>query len=157
MTDDKYIEKAAELFKTLGLTEIQIKSGEFEISMKKEEAPKITASPISVPVSTTGQYTESAVNKADATDEKSEKNDDGCLIVKNPILGTFYSSPSPDSAPYVKIGDKVKKGDILCIIEAMKTMNEIASEYDGRIVDICAQDGVLAEFGQTLFKISTDA
>lgn len=153
---DKYIEKAAELFKTLGLTEIQIKIGDAEVSMKKIQAPPMPVSPVSVPVSSAGHYVESSGNNNDIAAVKPDEKDDGCLQIKNPILGTFYSSPSPDSAPYVKIGDTVKKGDVLCIIEAMKTMNEIVSEYDGRIVDICAQDGVLAEFGQTLFKISAN-
>jgi len=65
----------------------------------------------------------------------------------------FYAAPSPGSAPFVKVGDKVKKGTVLCIIEAMKLMNEICSEYDGEIVDICVENEQIVEYGQTLFKI----
>ena len=73
--------------------------------------------------------------------------------VKSPMVGTFYSSPSPKDEPYVKVGDKVKKGDVLCVIEAMKLMNEIESEYDGEIVEICVKNEDMVEYGTTLFKI----
>ena len=73
--------------------------------------------------------------------------------IKSPMIGVFYSAPSEDAEPYVKIGDKVKKGDVLCIIEAMKLMNEICTEEDGEIVDICAQNGQVVEYGQTIFKL----
>ena len=74
--------------------------------------------------------------------------------LKSPIVGVFYSAPSPDAEPFVKIGDTVKKGDIICIIEAMKFLNEITAEQDGTITDICVKNGDLVEFGQILFKIS---
>lgn len=70
-----------------------------------------------------------------------------------PIVGVFYVAPSPDSDPYVSVGKKVKKGDTVCIIEAMKCMNEIQAEEDGEIVEVLANDGELVEYGQPLFKI----
>ena len=73
--------------------------------------------------------------------------------LKSPMVGVFYRAPSPDSAPFVKIGDKVTKGSVLCIIEAMKILNEICADRDGEIVDICAQNEQIIEYGQTLFKI----
>jgi len=73
--------------------------------------------------------------------------------VKSPIVGVFYAAPSPDVEPFVTIGSKVKKGDVLCIVEAMKLMNEITAECDGEIVDICVKNGEITEFGQVLFKI----
>ncbi len=73
--------------------------------------------------------------------------------VKAPMVGVFYAAPAPDKEPYVKVGSKIKKGDVLCIVEAMKLMNEVVSECDGEIVDICVSDGDMVEFGQTLFKI----
>lgn len=73
--------------------------------------------------------------------------------VKSPIVGTFYSKASPDSNVFVQIGQKVKKGDILCIVESMKLMNEIESEFDGEISEICVKDGEMVEYNQTLFKI----
>ena len=69
------------------------------------------------------------------------------------MVGTFYSSSSPDKEPFVKIGDKVKKGQVVCILEAMKLMNEIESEFDGEIVEICAKNEDIIEYGAPLFKI----
>lgn len=74
--------------------------------------------------------------------------------IASPMVGVFYSAPSPESPPFVQVGDTVKKGDVLCIIEAMKLMNEIQSEYDGVITDITVGNGQLVEFGQPLFKIT---
>lgn len=74
-------------------------------------------------------------------------------IIKSPMVGTFYSKSSPTAEPFVKVGDKVKKGQTLCIIEAMKLMNEIEAECDGEIVEVCAQDDSMVEFGESLFKI----
>lgn len=74
-------------------------------------------------------------------------------IVKSPMVGTFYIKPSPTSKPYVEIGKKVKKGDVLCIIEAMKLMNEIESEFDGEIKEILLKDGETVEYGKPLFRI----
>ena len=72
--------------------------------------------------------------------------------VKSPMVGVFYAAPSPDAQPFVQVGSKVKKGDVLCIIEAMKLMNEITAEQDGTIVEICAQNGQAVEYGTPLFR-----
>lgn len=73
--------------------------------------------------------------------------------VKSPLVGVFYTAPSPESDPFVTIGSKVQKGDVLCIVESMKLMNEITAECDGEIIDICLKNGDITEFGQVLFKI----
>ena len=73
--------------------------------------------------------------------------------VKSPLVGTFYSSSTPGGKSYVEVGSKVKKGDVLCIVEAMKIMNEITSDFDGEIVDILRKDEDIVEFGMTIFKI----
>ena len=75
------------------------------------------------------------------------------LEVKSPMVGTFYQAPSPEAETYVKVGDKVKPGQVLCIIEAMKLMNEIESEFSGTIVEICVENAKPVEFEQTLFRI----
>ena len=75
------------------------------------------------------------------------------IEVKSPLVGVFYSAPSPDSETFVSIGSQVKKGDVLCIIETMKLMNDITAEHDGEIVDICIKNGDIAEYGQVLFKM----
>ncbi len=75
-------------------------------------------------------------------------------VLKSPMVGTFYASPSPDAPPFVKVGDTVKKGDTLCIIEAMKMMNEIESEHDGTVASVLAANGSLIEFGQPIIVIT---
>ena len=74
-------------------------------------------------------------------------------VIKSPMVGTFYSRVTPADEPYVKAGSRVKKGDIVCIIEAMKLMNEIESDLDGEIIEVLCQDGDMVEFGQPLFKL----
>jgi len=86
-------------------------------------------------------------------DEKIEENTDNIYIVKSPIIGTFYRSSSPDSEPFVKIGSKVEKGQTLCIIEAMKIMNEIEGEISGEVVEILVDNEEIVEYGQPLIKI----
>ena len=121
-----------------------------KISMKKDKAPVVPPIPqetvqyISVP--------ERKVEKAKQEEKKEEKQED-YKIVKSPMVGTFYSKSSPDAKPYVQVGSKVKKGDILCIVEAMKLMNEIESEFDGEIVEVCVNDGDMVDYGKPLFKI----
>lgn len=83
-----------------------------------------------------------------------EKSLDNGNIMTSPMVGTFYLKPSPNAEPYVKVGQRVKKGDILCIIEAMKLMNEIESEYDGVIEEILVKDSECVEYGKPLFRIS---
>ena len=79
--------------------------------------------------------------------------DEDIFLVESPMVGTYYGAPSPDAAPFVKVGDRVEKGQILCIIEAMKIMNEIESEISGEIVEILANDEDIVEYGQALMKI----
>ena len=85
--------------------------------------------------------------------ENKTSNNENRKIVKAPMVGTFYLKPSPTSETYVEIGKTVKKGDTLCIIEAMKLMNEIESEFDGKIIEICVKDGEAVEYGKPLFVI----
>ncbi|MGG7057169.1 acetyl-CoA carboxylase biotin carboxyl carrier protein [Clostridium tertium] len=94
-------------------------------------------------------------NKAEINNDTNESsnNDEYYNVVKSPLVGTYYSSGTPDGKPYVQKGDKVKKGDVLCIVEAMKIMNEITSEYDGEIVEVLRSDEDIVEFGMELFKI----
>ena len=76
-----------------------------------------------------------------------------CKEVKSPMVGTFYESSSPSAEPFVKVGDKVHKGQVLCVVEAMKLMNEIESEFDGEVVEVCVKNEDMVEYGTTLFKI----
>ena len=87
------------------------------------------------------------------SEDSSEKIESDGNIVKSPMVGTFYIKPSPEATPYVEIGTDVKKGTVLCIVEAMKLMNEIESEFDGKISEIYVKDGETVEYGKPLFKI----
>lgn len=84
---------------------------------------------------------------------KNKEQEENYKIVKSPMVGTFYASSAPDKDPFVKVGDKVHKGQVLCIVEAMKLMNEIESEFDGEIVEICVNNEDIVEYGKPLFKI----
>ena len=88
-----------------------------------------------------------------SVNQPQEAATDSCKSIKSPIVGVFYAAPSPDSEPYVSVGKQVKKGDTVCIVEAMKCMNEIQAEEDGEIVAVLAKDGELVEYGQPLFNI----
>lgn len=130
--------------------EIEFPEG-MKISMKKNENSLQTqAKSINLQPST-----EVNVNTIANSGEVSipKKEDENYKVVTSPMVGTFYESASPKENPFVKIGDKVKKGDVLCIIEAMKLMNEIESEFDGEIVEICVKNEEMVEFGKPLFKI----
>lgn len=126
----------------LTLLDIEFSDG-FKIKMeKKNENQVLVGAPIQ------------NITKAETSnkDIKSEEVKEG-NIVKSPMIGTFYIKPSPDSKPYVEVGSEVKKGTVLCIIEAMKLMNEIESEYEGRIVEIFVKDGETVDYGKPLFRI----
>ena len=116
-----------------------------KVSMKKNSMPAVPelAKPVVVP--------EQAVTVVQKQAE--EKKEEEYKVVKSPMVGTFYSKSSPNVKPYVEVGSKVKKGDILCIVEAMKLMNEIESEFDGEVVEVCAKDGEMVDYGKPLFKL----
>lgn len=92
-------------------------------------------------------------NKVETSVKSNNQNEEDYKKVKSPMVGTFYTKASPTAEPFVKVGDKVKKGDVLCIIEAMKLMNEIESDVDGEIAEICYNDEDLVEYGSVLFKL----
>ncbi|MDD5614324.1 MAG: acetyl-CoA carboxylase biotin carboxyl carrier protein [Candidatus Omnitrophica bacterium] len=85
--------------------------------------------------------------------QEAPKKDDGGIYINAPMIGTFYSAPAPDAEPYINTGQAVKIGDTICIIEAMKLMNEIKSEVKGRVVEVLAENGDPVDYGQPLFKI----
>jgi acetyl-CoA carboxylase biotin carboxyl carrier protein len=105
------------------------------------------AAPVAAPVPA-APAPAAAAPKADA-----KAADKPGTLVTSPFVGTFYRAPSPDSAPFVEVGSKVKKGQTLCIVEAMKLMNEIESEVDGTVAEILAQNATPVEFGEPLFRI----
>ena len=143
-------EKIKQLMEDMGnskLTSIDIDFPDgTKISMKKEEKQTTIVNNVS---SRNNIQEENDETKADKKKEDSRKLN----IIKSPMVGTFYLKPSPTSDPYVEIGKEVKKGDTVCIVEAMKLMNEIESEFDGEIVEVCKKDEDMVEYGTPLFKI----
>jgi acetyl-CoA carboxylase biotin carboxyl carrier protein len=137
------VKALADILNQSGLSSLEVNEGETKIKLVKAAAPSLPVPAFSVPIA---EQPAQAPGNAALDFNK-------ILEVKSPIVGVFYSAPAPDSEPFVNIGSKVKKGDVLCIIEAMKLMNEITAECDGEIVDICAKNGEIAEFGQVLFKL----
>ena len=115
-----------------------------KISMKKNE---------NVEISTKALKSSSQDVKKDEPELEQSSNENIGKIVNSPMVGTFYIKPNPSANPYVEVGKKVKKGDVLCIIEAMKLMNEIESEFDGEIAEIFIKDGEAVEYGKALFRI----
>ena len=126
-----------------------------KICLKKTKAPVMP-----LPMTDNVQYINVPERKVEPIKEektieavREEEKKDEYVIVKSPMVGTFYSKSSPNAEPYVEVGKKVKKGDVLCIVEAMKLMNEIESEFNGEIVEICAKDGEMVDYGKPLFKL----
>lgn len=119
-----------------------------KISMKKNQTivKEVTAQKDSVPNVMVTQ-------EQNVTPVIPEKTEEDSKVVKSPMVGTFYSSNSPKEEDFVKVGDKVKKGQVLCIVEAMKLMNEIESEFDGEIIEVCVKNEDMVEYGTPLFKI----
>ncbi|QIW09739.1 acetyl-CoA carboxylase biotin carboxyl carrier protein [Francisella sp. LA112445] len=154
----KAIDKVAEILKSSDIREIKVKDGGSSIFMTKNDTA--TTSFVSAPVaSSVAPATVAApaassapASSAPAASQVEEQEVNG-EEVKSPMVGTFYSAPSPDAAPYVKEGQEVKKGDVLCIIEAMKIMNKIEAEKAGKIVKVLAKDGDAIQFDQPLFII----
>ncbi|MDF1617440.1 acetyl-CoA carboxylase biotin carboxyl carrier protein [Petrocella sp. FN5] len=104
-------------------------------------------------IAETSAVTSSNTYYEEKTVMATSKEEENFLSIDSPIVGTYYNAPSPEANTYVKVGDSVKKGDVVCIIEAMKLMNEIESEVDGEIVAIMVQNESPVEYGQQLFKI----
>ncbi len=139
--NEKDIRKYAELMKELGLTGLELKEGDKVMRLERTVT-------VSAPVAEAAPAASAA---AAAVKQESENLD--YISVRSPIVGVFYAAPAENVEPYVSIGDRVKKGQILCIVEAMKLMNEIPSEVDGVISEICVTNGQVVEYGTELFRI----
>ena len=153
------VKALADVLCTKGLSAIEVGEGDNRIRIEREAtALSMLTQPSAVLAQTPtviAEATTAAPAAQTATTGTASPTVDFNHIteVKSPLVGVYYSAPSPDSENFVSIGSKVKKGDVLCIIETMKLMNEITAEQDGEIVDICIKNGDIAEFGQVLFKM----
>jgi acetyl-CoA carboxylase biotin carboxyl carrier protein len=152
------IERILELVRQHDLAEFEVESGGMKLRIRKASAvfamPPSAPPPTVAPAASTQMLTAPALPVPSlpppAEDEAVE-----LAVVKSPIVGTFYRSPEPGAPSFVEIGQRVKKDQVLCIIEAMKLMNEITSEYDGEIVSAYVENGKPVQYGERLFAIKT--
>ncbi len=161
--DLKQIKLIVDLMKRSDLTEFEVEEEDFKIKIKRSSgetqtvamAPAYSAHPfpVSAPEQSRPAPTSSAPPAAAATANSAPSDESGFAYVKSPMVGTFYRSPSPDSPPFADAGTKVDEKSVVCIIEAMKIMNEIQAEVKGTIVELLVENGQPVEYGQRLFKV----
>ncbi len=155
--DIKMIKEMMREFKSCGLTKLEIKHDDIDIKMEKkkevvmvsgtgQEAAPVLETPQGVPSCST------IVAETASIKSKPEPTSTGCAIM-SPMVGTLYTAAGPDTGDFVSVGQKVKKGDVVCIIEAMKLMNEVESEIDGEIVEVLVKNEQMVEFGAPLFIV----
>ena len=143
--DLEKIEGLVKIIENSSLKQFTYKDGDMKITMSKLEHPPVVA-----PGAAFGQPYMTVESKGSAAEVPEEEEK---LFITSPIVGTFYSASAPDVPAYVKVGDRVKRGQTVCILEAMKLMNEIRAESGGVIEKICATNGQVVEYGTELFRI----
>ena len=143
--DLEKIEGLVKIIENSSLTEFTYKEGDLKITMSKLDHPPVVAAgaPMMAPP------LQAAAAAADAAKEEEDEQ----LFITSPIVGTFYSAPAPDAPAFVKVGDQVKNGQTVCILEAMKLMNEIQSEFDCEIEAVLVSNEQKVEYGQPLFRV----
>lgn len=147
-TDLETIGRLADIINDKELDEITIIDGGKTIILKGKKCPPPPPAAIGIPA-----IQPAAAQAAPVAETAPKEEVSGGNIVKSPIVGTYYRAPSPDKPPFVKVGDKVKKGDVIMIIESMKLMNEVQSEFDGVVERILVSDGQAVEFDQPIMII----
>ncbi|MCL6433681.1 MAG: acetyl-CoA carboxylase biotin carboxyl carrier protein [Leptolyngbyaceae cyanobacterium HOT.MB2.61] len=157
-----------ELLAAIGQTdiaELTLKSTDFELTVRRgvqagdlASSGSITAAPLPAPAASTPAPSAKAVPEVAPTLPTSSPppSNRRMLEVVSPMVGTFYRAPAPDEPPFVEVGDRIRKGQTVCIIEAMKLMNELESEVSGEIVEILVQNGEPVEYGQLLMRVNPD-
>ena len=141
--DLKKVKELIDIMKENDLVELEVVDGDSKVHLKGPQA----AAPAMV------HLPMAPAPEAPCAAALAEVVDNGLINIESPIVGTFYQASSPDSGPYAKVGDQVNADTVVCIIEAMKVMNEIKAETGGVIAEVCCKDGEAIEFGQVLFKV----
>ena len=156
-TDLQKIKELIEIMKDNDLVEIEIKHGDDKIFLKRSggQQPIVTAVPMAGPQSGGVPLKQSAGTEALSQPSALQQQEE-LVDIKSPIVGTFYATPSPDSAPYVELGSQVNPQTVVCIIEAMKVMNEVKAEAGGTIAEVLVTNGQAVEYGQVLFRVRPD-
>ena len=143
----KKVKELIDIMKENDLVELEVVDGDSKVHLKRpgSEVPVVTAAPAMIPAA--------APVSGAAPEAAASQEDESLVKITSPIVGTFYQASSPDSDPFVKVGSKVDADTVVCIVEAMKVMNEIKAEASGTVVEVFCKDGQAVEFGQTLFKV----
>jgi len=144
--DIKQLKELIELMERHGLVEVEIEEEGRKIRLRKDVEPQ------ALPVAPVQPVAPAAVPQQ-TPQAPSDAESSGLREIRSPMVGTFYRAPSPDADPFVEVGDTIREGDVLCIIEAMKVMNEIKAECNGTIEEICVENGQPVEFGEVLFLV----
>ncbi|HTY13879.1 MAG TPA: acetyl-CoA carboxylase biotin carboxyl carrier protein [Candidatus Omnitrophota bacterium] len=155
MVDFNLLKKLIETVKQEDISGLSIEEGGVKYEIKRERGAVMAAAPapIAHPAEAPAPKAEKA---AEAKAKPAKDEDEGLLAVTSPMVGTFYRSPSPDSPPFINVGDQVNAGKVVCIIEAMKLFNEIESEVSGKIVKILVENGKTVEYGQKLMLVKKE-
>jgi acetyl-CoA carboxylase biotin carboxyl carrier protein len=155
------LKQILDLVREHDLSELEVEHEGLKIRIRTNATGTIVPSTVTPPSASAGSPRtatapgDPALSGPTASDTDSTAEEVELAVVRSPIVGTFYRSPEPEAAPFVDIGSAVKKGQVLCIIEAMKLMNEIDSEYDGEIVNVYVETGQPVQYGERLFAIRT--
>jgi len=149
--DIRKVKKLIEMLEASDLEEIEIQEGEESVRLVKKQ-PQNAVSEIPATIVDTSKYKTSEI-KEEADDSKSEAMVDG-EVITSPMVGTFYAASSPGAKPFISVGDVVNEGDVVCIVEAMKMMNEIKSDFSGKVSAILVENSEPVEFGQSLVVIN---
>ena len=142
--DLRKIKKLIEMLQESDLNEIEVKEGEESVRINRKKGDVEIPQQIVTPQVQSNEIVENV-----------DEHEENLSFIQSPMVGTFYRSPAPGKPPFVEIGQRVKKGDTICIIEAMKMMNQVKSEFDGKIVDIKVENGQPVEFNESLVSIET--
>jgi acetyl-CoA carboxylase biotin carboxyl carrier protein len=145
--DLQKVKELIDLMKENELVELEIANGDIKVHLKRPGAEMPVIHQVPMAAAPAGP----AMGPAAAMSP--DIREEGLIEITAPIVGTFYQAASPDAEPYIKVGDKVNPETVVCIVEAMKVMNEIKSEVSGTVTEICCKDGQAVEFGQALFKV----
>ena len=150
--DIRKVKKLIELLEESGIAEIEIHEGEESVRISRGGSTPLPQTTVNVPPVDAGSplKTQLSTNENLSNDDYGDEGE----IITAPMVGIFYSSPSPDQPPFVNKGQNIKTGDVLCIIEAMKIMNQIEADIDGKLVRILVENGDPVEYGQPLFVIN---
>lgn len=149
--DLRKIKTLIQLLQESELAEIEVKDGEESVRLSRASQVPVAQAPQTVAVAATPQAPEEPASAPEPPPPEAPQGEQ----VTSPMVGTYYEAPSPTSPPFVKVGDSVSAGDVLCVIEAMKTMNHIECEYSGEVVAILVENAEPVEYGQPLFIIRT--